>query len=199
MRAAKKFDETRGFKFISYAVWWVRQSILKAIPTSSIVAVPMNQVRTFNKVKKMFNNLEMKNESIPPSYLIAENLGISVKEVEEAQKSFLKHHSIDSSFAEGEENNLLSVLVNPDSPAADFDLNKESLHRTIERFLSKLPEKEAEIIRMLFGINYEEMSVIQVSRHFGLTTSRVQQLRDKGMKHLRHLARSKRVSWAYSN
>ena len=158
IKAAEKFDETRGFKFISYAVWWIRQSILQALAEQSrIVRLPLNQVGSLNKISKAFSKFEQENERRPSPEELADELEIPVDKISDTLKVSGRHISVDAPFVEGEDNSLLDVLVNDDSPMADRSLVNESLAREIDRALSTLTEREKEIIQMFFGIGQQDV------------------------------------------
>ena len=160
IKAAEKFDETRGFKFISYAVWWIRQSILQALAEQSrIVRLPLNQVGSLNKISKAFSKFEQENERRPSPEELADELEIPVDKISDTLKVSGRHISVDAPFVEGEDNSLLDVLVNDDSPMADRSLVNESLAREIDRALSTLTDREKEIIQMFFGIGQQEMTL----------------------------------------
>ena len=181
IKAAEKFDETRGFKFISYAVWWIRQSILQALAEQSrIVRLPLNQVGSLNKISKAFSKFEQENERRP-----------SVDKISDTLKVSGRHISVDAPFVEGEDNSLLDVLVNDDSPMADRSLVNESLAREIDRALSTLTDREKEIIQMFFGIGQQEMTLEEIGDKFGLTRERVRQIKEKAIRRLRQSNRSK--------
>ena len=176
IKAAEKFDETRGFKFISYAVWWIRQSILQALAEQSrIVRLPLNQVGSLNKISKAFSKFEQENERRPSPEELADELEIPVDKISDTLKVSGRHISVDAPFVEGEDNSLLDVLVNDDSPMADRSLVNESLSREIDRALSTLTEREKDIIQMFFGINTQEMTLEEIGDKFGLTRERVRQ------------------------
>ena len=186
IRAAQKFDETRGFKFISYAVWWIRQSILQALAEQSrIVRLPLNQVGSLNKISKELSKFEQENERRPSPEELAEILGMPVDKVADTMKVSGRHISVDAPFAEGEDNSLLDVLPNEDSPLADQTLNKESLSKEIDRALKQLYDREREIIKMFFGIGYPEMTLEEIGDRFGLTRERVRQIKEKAIKRLK--------------
>lgn len=187
IKAAEKFDETRGFKFISYAVWWIRQSILQALAEQSrIVRLPLNQVGVLNKVSKAISKFEQENERRPSSAELAEELDISEDKIADTLKVSGRHISVDAPFVEGEDNSLLDVLVNDDTPNADKTLMNESLSREIDRVLSTLPEREAEIVRLFFGIDGgQEMTLEEIGAQFGLTRERVRQIKEKAIRKLR--------------
>lgn len=186
IRAAQKFDETRGFKFISYAVWWIRQSILQALAEQSrIVRLPLNQVGSLNKISKELSKFEQENERRPSAEELADRLGLPVDKVSDTLKVSGRHISVDAPFAEGEDNSLLDVLPNDDSPMADQTLNQESLSKEIDRALKQLYERERDIIKMFFGIGYPEMTLEEIGDKFGLTRERVRQIKEKAIKRLK--------------
>ena len=192
IKAAEKFDETRGFKFISYAVWWIRQSILQALAEQSrIVRLPLNQVGSLNKLNKAFNKFEQENERTPTPEEMAETLEIPKEKIADTMRVSGRHVSVDAPFVEGEDNSLLDVLVNNDSPKADTSLIGESLNREIERALSTLTERERDIIKLFFGIGVQEMTLEEIGERFGLTRERVRQIKEKAIRRLRHTSRSK--------
>ncbi|KGN82998.1 MULTISPECIES: RNA polymerase sigma factor RpoD/SigA [unclassified Porphyromonas] len=187
IKAAEKFDETRGFKFISYAVWWIRQSILQALAEQSrIVRLPLNQVGTLNKITKALSKFEQENERRPSSAELAQELDIAEDKISDTLKVSGRHISVDAPFVEGEDNSLLDVLVNDDAPNADRSLMNESLAREIDRVLSTLTEREAEIVKLFFGIGgNQEMTLEEIGDQFGLTRERVRQIKEKAIKRLR--------------
>lgn len=187
IKAAEKFDETRGFKFISYAVWWIRQSILQALAEQSrIVRLPLNQVGNISKIQKAVTRFEQENERKPSSEELAYELDLSEDKVIETMKINGRQLSVDAPFVDGEDNSLLDVLVNDDAPIADRDLINESLSTEIERALSTLTEREAEIIKMFFGIGgMPEMTLEEIGVNFGLTRERVRQIKEKAIRRLR--------------
>ena len=192
VKAAEKFDETRGFKFISYAVWWIRQSILQALAEQSrIVRLPLNQVGSLNKISKAFSKFEQENERRPSPEELADELEIPVDKISDTLKVSGRHISVDAPFVEGEDNSLLDVLVNDDSPMADRSLVNESLSREIDRALSTLTDREKDIIQMFFGINTQEMTLEEIGDKFGLTRERVRQIKEKAIRRLRQNSRSK--------
>ena len=192
IKAAEKFDETRGFKFISYAVWWIRQSILQALAEQSrIVRLPLNQVGSLNKISKAFSKFEQENERRPSPEELADELEIPVDKISDTLKVSGRHISVDAPFVEGEDNSLLDVLVNDDSPMADRTLVNESLSREIDRALSTLSEREKEIIQMFFGINHQEMTLEEIGDKFNLTRERVRQIKEKAIRRLRQNTKSK--------
>jgi len=192
IKAAEKFDETRGFKFISYAVWWIRQSILQALAEQSrIVRLPLNQVGSLNKINKAFSKFEQEHERKPSPDELAESLDLPADKVADTLRVSGRHISVDAPFVEGEDNSLLDVLINNDSPNADKALMMESLAREIERALATLTERESDIIRMFFGIGCQEMTLEEIGERFGLTRERVRQIKEKAIRRLRHTSRSK--------
>jgi RNA polymerase primary sigma factor len=192
IKAAEKFDETRGFKFISYAVWWIRQSILQALAEQSrIVRLPLNQVGSLNKINKAYARFEQENERRPSPEELAETLDLPAEKVADTLRVSGRHISVDAPFVEGEDNSLLDVLVNDDSPIADKTLINESLSTEVERALSTLTERERDIIKLFFGINCQEMTLEEIGEKFGLTRERVRQIKEKAIRRLRHSSRSK--------
>ena len=192
IKAAEKFDETRGFKFISYAVWWIRQSILQALAEQSrIVRLPLNQVGSLNKINKAFSRFEQENERRPSPEELADSLDLPAEKVADTLRVSGRHISVDAPFVEGEDNSLLDVLVNDDSPIADRTLINESLSTEVERALSTLTERERDIIKLFFGINTQKMTLEEIGEKFGLTRERVRQIKEKAIRRLRHSSRSK--------
>ncbi|MGC9353867.1 MAG: sigma-70 family RNA polymerase sigma factor [Mariniphaga sp.] len=192
IKAAEKFDETRGFKFISYAVWWIRQSILQALAEQSrIVRLPLNQVGSLNKINKAYSKFEQEHERKPSPEELADSLELPADKVADTLRVSGRHVSVDAPFVDGEDNSLLDVLVNNDSPNADRLLIQESLAREIHRALATLTEREADIIRLFFGIGCQEMTLEEIGERFGLTRERVRQIKEKAIRRLRHTSRSK--------
>jgi RNA polymerase primary sigma factor len=192
IKAAEKFDETRGFKFISYAVWWIRQSILQALAEQSrIVRLPLNQVGSLNKINKAYSKFEQENERKPSPEELAESLDLPADKVADTLRVSGRHVSVDAPFVDGEDNSLLDVLVNNDSPSADRALIMESLAKEIHRALATLTERESDIIRLFFGIGCQEMTLEEIGERFGLTRERVRQIKEKAIRRLRHTSRSK--------
>ena len=193
IKAAEKFDETRGFKFISYAVWWIRQSILQALAEQSrIVRLPLNQVGALGKINKALSKFEQENERRPSAEELAEELDIPFEKISDTIKISGRHISVDAPFVEGEDNSLLDVLVNDDSPVADSTLINESLNKEIDRALdSMLAEREREIIKMFFGIGTQEMTLEEIGDKFGLTRERVRQIKEKAIRKLRNNSKNK--------
>ncbi|MCD8285559.1 MAG: RNA polymerase sigma factor RpoD/SigA [Prevotellaceae bacterium] len=192
IKAAEKFDETRGFKFISYAVWWIRQSILQALAEQSrIVRLPLNQVGSLNKISKAYSQFEQENERRPSVDELAERLDMPAEKISDTIKVSGRHVSVDAPFVEGEENSLLDVLVNEDSPMADRSLVNESLSREIDRAISTLSAREKEILQMFFGIGRQEMTLEEIGDEFNLTRERVRQIKEKAIRRLRNNSKSK--------
>ena len=193
IKAAQRFDETRGFKFISYAVWWIRQSILQALAEQSrIVRLPLNKVGSLNKINRAFSELEQEFEREPSSDELAELLEIPTEEVETTLGVAARHVSMDAPFVDGEDNSLLDVMVNNDSPKADTLLMIESLQGEIERSLSTLTERERDVIRLFFGIGLQHgLTLEEIGTKFDLTRERVRQIKEKAIRRLRHTSRSK--------
>ena len=192
IKAAEKFDETRGFKFISYAVWWIRQSILQALAEQSrIVRLPLNQVGSLNKINKAFSKFEQEYERTPTPEELAETLEIPREKVTDTMRVSGRHVSVDAPFSDSEDNSLLDVLINNDSPKADKKLLTESLQREIDRALSTLTDRERDIVRLFFGIGCQEMTLEEIGERFGLTRERVRQIKEKAIRRLRHSSRSK--------
>ncbi len=192
IKAAEKFDETRGFKFISYAVWWIRQSILPALAEQSrIVRLPLNQVGSLNKINKAFARFEQEHERTPSPEELAKALDLPHEKVTDTLRVSGRHVSVDAPFADGEDNSLLDVLVNADSPNADRGLINESLGTEVERALATLTDREKDIIKYFFGIGCSEMTLEEIGEKFGLTRERVRQIKEKAIRRLRHSSRSK--------
>ena len=192
IKAAEKFDETRGFKFISYAVWWIRQSILQAIAEQSrIVRVPLNQVGSVNKINRMLNKFEQENERRPSSVEISEQTDIPQEKVDEAIMVNSRHVSVDAPFVDGEDNSLLDVLVNDDAPMADRQLVMESLRSEIATILKMLNERERNVITAFYGIGQPEMTLDEIGNKFGLTRERVRQIKEKAIRRLRNSTNNK--------
>jgi RNA polymerase primary sigma factor len=193
IKAAKRFDETRGFKFISYAVWWIRQSILQALAEQSrIVRLPLNRVGALNKIGKAFSTLEQEFEREPSPSELAEELDMSLFEVADTLKISGRHLSMDAPFAQGEDNRLLDVIQDERTPLPDNELMRESLSREVERALSTLSDREAEVIRLYFGLGREHsLTLEEIGEKFNLTRERVRQIKEKAIRRLRHASRSK--------
>lgn len=195
IKAAKRFDETRGFKFISYAVWWIRQSILQALAEQSrIVRLPLNRVGALNKIGKAYSNLEQEYEREPNAHELAQELDMDISEVSDTLKIAGRAVSMDAPFNQGEENRLLDILENDEQPSPDFTLMSESLRSEIERALSTLSEREGEVIKLYFGLNKEHsLTLEEIGEKFNLTRERVRQIKEKAIRRLRHASRSKNL------
>jgi RNA polymerase primary sigma factor len=195
IKAAKRFDETRGFKFISYAVWWIRQSILQALAEQSrVVRLPLNRVGALNKIGKTYNQLEQQMEREPTADEIATELEMSAFEVTDTMKRSGRHLSMDAPFNMGEENRLLDILHNESQPAPDSNLMGESLRTEVQRALATLSDREAEVVRLYFGLHREHpMTLEEIGEKFSLTRERVRQIKEKALRRLRHASRSKNL------
>ena len=192
IKAAKRFDETRGFKFISYAVWWIRQSILQAIAEQSrIVRLPLNQVGSVNKINRMLNKFEQENERRPSIEEISLETNLPEEKVDEAMSANTRHVSVDAPFTEGDEGSLLDVLVNDSSPMADRQLVIESLQAEIKQALRMLNERERNVIEAFFGIDGPEMTLEEIGTKYGLTRERVRQIKEKAIRRLREGTKNK--------
>jgi len=193
IKAAQRFDETRGFKFISYAVWWIRQSILQALAEQSrIVRLPLNRVGSLNKISKTFSELEQKFEREPSPEELAEVLEVTTAEVVDTMKISGRHVSMDAPFVQGEENSLLDVLENDSEDTPDQGLMTDSLRREVQRALSTLTQRESDVITLYFGLNGEHaMTLEEIGEKFNLTRERVRQIKEKAIRRLRHTSRSK--------
>ncbi len=193
IKAAKRFDETRGFKFISYAVWWIRQSILQALAEQSrIVRLPLNQVGSLNKISKAYSKLEQEFEREPSPEELSKLLELPSEKITDTMRVSGKHVSMDAPFVQGEDNSLLDVLENSDSPRADGLLMNESLQKEIDRSLSTLTEREREVIRLFFGIGMNHgLTLEEIGAKFDLTRERVRQIKEKAIRRLRHKSRSR--------
>lgn len=193
IKAAQRFDETRGFKFISYAVWWIRQSILQALAEQSrIVRLPLNRVGSLNKISKTFSELEQKYEREPSPDELAEVLDLATSEVVDTMKISGRHISMDAPFIQGEENSLLDVLENDNDDTPDHELLNDSLRKEVRRALSTLTQRESDVIALYFGLNGEHaMTLEEIGEKFNLTRERVRQIKEKAIRRLRHTSRSK--------
>ena len=194
IKAAEKFDETRGFKFISYAVWWIRQTILQALAEQSrIVRLPLNQVSAVSRMKKVIQQFEQEYERKPSAQELAELTDVAEDKIHDALRSDGRHVSVDAPFQEGEDNSLLDVMTNPDMPSTDNVMMGESLTLEIDRVLSSLKEREELVIRMSFGIGEREMTLDEIGDKLGLTRERVRQIKEKAIKQLRESGMSKQL------
>ncbi|MAV04137.1 MAG: RNA polymerase subunit sigma [Flavobacteriaceae bacterium] len=193
IKAAQRFDETRGFKFISYAVWWIRQSILQALAEQSrIVRLPLNKIGSINKINKMFAFLEQANERVPSAEEIAKELDMTISDVKESMKNSGRHVSMDAPLVEGEDSNLYDVLRSGESPNPDKNLLHESLRTEIERALETLTPREADVVRLYFGLGEKHaMTLEEIGETFDLTRERVRQIKEKAIRRLKHTSRSK--------
>jgi RNA polymerase primary sigma factor len=192
IKAAKRFDETRGFKFISYAVWWIRQSILQALAEQSrIVRLPLNRVGALNKIGKKFSELEQAFEREPTAAELAEQLDMSVAEISETIKISGRHLSVDAPFVQGEDNRLLDILPNDLQPPPDSELMRESLRVEVQQVLTTLSQREAEVIKLYFGLEGVTLTLEEIGEKFNLTRERVRQIKEKAIRRLRHASRSK--------
>ena len=193
IKAAKRFDETRGFKFISYAVWWIRQSILQALAEQSrIVRLPLNKIGSINKINKMYAYLEQSNERPPTAEEIAQELEMTISEVKQSLKNSGRHLSMDAPLSEGEDFSLYDVLNFGDSPNPEKSLLQESLSVEISRALETLTSREADVLRLYFGLgNTQPMTLEEIGEAFELTRERVRQIKEKGVRRLKHTSRSK--------
>ncbi len=195
IKAAKRFDETRGFKFISYAVWWIRQSILQSLAEQSrIVRLPLNRVGEFNKIVKAFNQLEQEYERVPSPSELAEELNMSAYQVADTLKISGRHISVDAPLSQGEDNRLLDVIQDDRQLAPDSILMDESLKKEVKRALATLNERESEVIRLYFGLHKEHsLTLEEIGEKFNLTRERVRQIKEKAIHRLRHVSRSKNL------
>ena len=193
IKAAKRFDETRGFKFISYAVWWIRQSILQALAEQSrIVRLPLNKIGSINKINKTYAFLEQAHERQPSAEEIAKELDMTINDVKESLKNSGRHVSMDAPLVEGEDSNLYDVLNIGESPNPDKTLLHESLKTEIERALETLTPREADVVRLYFGLgNQHAMTLEEIGETFDLTRERVRQIKEKAIRRLKHTSRSK--------
>ena len=192
IKAAEKFDETRGFKFISYAVWWIRQSILQAIAEQSrIVRLPLNQVGSVNKRNRELNKFEQEHERRPSVDEIADRIDLPEDKIEEAMKANNRHVSMDAPFVDGEDNSLLDVLADNNMPMADKALVQESLRKEIDRAIELLNDREQKVVRAFFGIGSPEMTLEEIGDKYNLTRERVRQIKEKAIRRLRHNTKNK--------
>ena len=193
IKAAQRFDETRGFKFISYAVWWIRQSILQALAEQSrIVRLPLNKIGSINKINKAYASLEQEHERAPSSDEIAKNLEMGENDVKESMRNSGRHISMDAPLVEGEDSNLYDVLNTGESPNPDDELIHDSLRTEIERSLATLTPREGDVVRLYFGLNGQQpMTLEEIGEKFDLTRERVRQIKEKAIRRLKHTSRSK--------
>lgn len=200
IKAAKRFDEAKGFKFISYAVWWIRQSILQALAEQSrVVRLPLNRVGALHKIGKISNDLEQEFGREPKAGEIADELEVSADEILDTLRIAGHHLSLDAPFNENDDNRLLDVLEDRSEPSPDEMVMRDSLHKEIEKALSTLTEREAEVINLYFGINCEDsMTLEEIGERLGLTRERVRQIKEKAVKRLKHSTRSRALK-AYLN
>ena len=192
LKAAERFDETRGFKFISYAVWWIRQSILQAISEQSrIVRLPLNQVGSYNKINREISKFEQINERRPSLEEIAESIDLPTEKIDEAMSISSHHVSVDAPFAEGEDSSLLDVLVNEDIPTTDKELVVESLKKEIRNALNILSDRERKVIEDSYGIGGQELTLEEIGTKYGLSRERVRQIKEKAIRKLRTCTKNK--------
>jgi len=193
IKAAQRFDETRGFKFISYAVWWIRQSILQALAEQSrIVRLPLNKIGSINKINKAYAFLEQAHERPPSAQEIAKELDMTVEDVKQSLKNSGRHVSMDAPLIDGEDSNLYDVLRSGESPNPDKKLLHDSLRTEIERSLETLTPREADVIRLYFGLaGQHSMTLEEIGETFDLTRERVRQIKEKAIRRLKHTSRSK--------
>lgn len=188
IKAAEKFDETRGFKFISYAVWWIRQSILQALAEQSrIVRLPLNQVGSLNKIQRAIADFEQENQRRPSPQEIADQLDIPIEKVKESYRMSGRSVSMDTPLSNGEDNTLLDVMSDTDSAPTDALLNHESLAMELKRALQNLPDRERDIVESCYGIGREELSLEEIGLRFGLTRERVRQIKEKALRHMKNI------------
>ncbi|MBN2274988.1 MAG: RNA polymerase sigma factor RpoD/SigA [Bacteroidales bacterium] len=192
IKAAKKFDETKGFKFISYAVWWIRQCILQALAEQSrIVRLPLNKIGALNKINKAFSQLEQQHEREPSPDEVASMLELPEEKVSNTLELSGRHLSVDAPFQDGEDNSLLDVLPSADTPTTDSKLLEESLMVEIERTLNTLPDKESSVIRAFYGIGTKPLSLEEIGQSIGISRERTRQIKEKAIKHLRQKTKNK--------
>ena len=193
IKAAQRFDETRGFKFISYAVWWIRQSILQALAEQSrIVRLPLNKIGTINKINKAYAYLEQELEREPRADEIAKMLDITEAEVRDSLRNSSRHLSMDASLTQDEDNNMYDVLKSEDSPTPDKGLLYESLKTEVNRVIATLPQREADILKLYFGLDSKNpMTLEEIGEKFDLTRERVRQIKEKALRRLKHTSKCK--------
>ena len=195
IKAAKRFDETRGFKFISYAVWWIRQSVLQALAEHSrIVRLPLNRVGTISKINKASERLEQEFERSPRADELAHQLEMKITEINDAQRIARRHHSLDTPFSDDEKNSLLDVIADSNTEDPDLELHMNSLEKEVKDALDTLKDREKDVIKMYFGIDREyALTLNEIGEEFGLTRERVRQIKEKAIRRLRHRSRSKKL------
>ena len=192
IKAAEKFDETRGFKFISYAVWWIRQSILQAISEQSrIVRLPLNQVGSVNKINREISKFEQENERRPSVHEIADNIDLPQEKIDDAMNISGRHLSVDAPFSDAEDGSLLDVLINEDIPPTDVSLVSESLKSEIQAALSVLNERERNVIEASYGLGMQELTLEEIGEKYGLSRERVRQIKEKAIRKLRASTQNK--------
>ena len=195
IKAAERFDETRGFKFISYAVWWIRQSVLQALAEHSrIVRLPLNRVGTISKINKASEKLEQEFERPPRADELSKQLDMKINEINDAQRISRRHHSLDTPFADDDKNSLLDIIPDNLTDEPDKELHLDSLRDEVQAALSTLKDREKDVIKMYFGIDYEyALTLNEIGEEFGLTRERVRQIKEKAIRRLRHRSRSRRL------
>ena len=195
IKAAERFDETRGFKFISYAVWWIRQSVLQALAEHSrIVRLPLNRVGTISKINKASEKLEQEFERPPRADELSKQLDMKINEINDAQRISRRHHSLDTPFADDDKNSLLDIIPDNLTDEPDKELHLDSLRDEVQAALSTLKDRERDVIKMYFGIDYEyALTLNEIGEEFGLTRERVRQIKEKAIRRLRHRSRSRRL------
>lgn len=192
LKAAERFDETRGFKFISYAVWWIRQSILQAISEQSrIVRLPLNQVGSVNKINREISKFEQENERRPSVHEIADNIDLPQEKIDDAMNISGRHLSVDAPFSDEEDGSLLDVLINEDIPPTDVSLVSESLKSEIQAALSVLNERERNVIEASYGLGMQELTLEEIGEKYGLSRERVRQIKEKAIRKLRASTQNK--------
>lgn len=195
IKAAKRFDHTKGFKFISYAVWWIRQSILQALAEHSrVIRLPLNKIGSLSKIKKVYSELEQQYEREPSAGELAQAMDLPEFKVKEALSVSGRHVSFDAPFQDGETGSLLDVLPNLDSPKTDQVVLSESLNTEIERSLDTLTDRQKDVVKLYFGIGVKhEMSLAEIGEKYGISRERVRQIKDKALRRLKHSARNKHL------
>ena len=192
LKAAQKYDETRGFKFISYAVWWIRQSIMQALAEQSrIVRLPLNQVGAVNKINRAVNRFEQEHERKPSTQELSDDVDLPVDKIDEAMAANTRHVSMDAPFSDSDDSSLLDLLANDDIPDTDRSLVDESLKTEVSQALMTLSERERNIVKAFFGIGQPEMTLDEIGMKFGLTRERVRQIKEKAIRRLRETTKNK--------